>query len=521
MTRNVMLLLCYLLLHFYQVNACTGGTSNGTLTPGLAYATQSIRNGEYYTINVNSCDTYEFTFCGNGGTATWDTQLTLLDATGVTELSYSDDACGLQSSISWTSTLTGTVRILISKFNCDHDLTSTGTLAYKVTQKVGDFCITDNATNVTIGGKSCVQLTPESNNQKGCAWNDTQLDFNSDFTITTVFYFGNNINGADGSTITFQPSSPTLCGSTGGELGTGGLSNALVIEFDTYDNDNPTHAIDILADHIAIDIDGSLQNSTHQAGPIAAITGGANIDDGLEHDVEITWVKSTNTLNVYFDGALRLSSTSDFINTVFGGDATVYWGATASTGGLNNQQYFCPDVPVVLPTELNLFSNECKENGEIIFWEMASQNEIEHFYIQKSNDGKIFETISQIEMNYDGKYSVEIDELKRGNYYRLSMESNNGDRKNTGIISRKNCNKETTFVQNTYLNKSNLHVEYLELDSTIKLISMSGQLILEHNSGENTMEEIYIPSLSNGIYILQVENKNSTKKEFYKLYNFN
>jgi len=37
---------------------------------------------------------------------------------GGTNLSYNDDDCGLQSTISWTATFTGTVTVLVSEYNC-------------------------------------------------------------------------------------------------------------------------------------------------------------------------------------------------------------------------------------------------------------------------------------------------------------------------------------------------------------------------------------------------------------------
>ena len=147
--------------------ACTGGTASGSLTPTAAYQTIATQNGRYYTVAVNKCDVYEFTFCAGGGASGVDTQLTILDATGATEILYADDVCGTNASLTYTAGFTGTIRILVSRYNCNHDLTSNVTLAYRVTSNGGSYCLGGNASYQTIGGQSCIQLTPETNNQTG------------------------------------------------------------------------------------------------------------------------------------------------------------------------------------------------------------------------------------------------------------------------------------------------------------------------------------------------------------------
>ncbi len=269
------LLLFVFLCNASFVLACTGGTSAGTLTPTSVFQTIATKNGRYYTVNVTLCTVYEFTFCSGGGACAFDSQLTILDAAGTTQILYADDVCGTNAALTWTSNITGTIRILVSKYNCNHDLSSDATLAYKMTPKTGNYCLNGNASYQTIGGQSCIQLTPETNNQNGCAWSDQAINFNNTFNLSLNYYFGNNINGADGTTFTFQPN-PGACGTNGGQLGAGNIPNSLVIEFDTYDNDNPAHVYDMAADHIAVEIDGNLQGpGAPYCGPVSALPGGA------------------------------------------------------------------------------------------------------------------------------------------------------------------------------------------------------------------------------------------------------
>lgn len=572
-----------------KLQACTGGSNSGTLTPTSAYQTQAVSSGQYYVVNVSCGSTYNFTFLSNGGSAGWDTQLTVNQTDNTTQLAYNDDFGGfLQSEVSWTATFNGTVHILVSEYSCVNDGAQSGTLAYNVSPTTisytascasatasingatggtftfnpvpGDgatinstsgaisnatmsasytvdytycggtasvnvtmgsepcYTLNGNASYITVGGEDCIQLTPESNDQTGCAWNETIIDFNSDFSLSLNYYFGNNVNGADGTTFTFQPN-PGACGTNGGQLGAGGIASSLIVEFDTYDNDNPTHAVDIAADHIAIEVDGNLQNSTHLAGPISALSSGASIDDGVTRNVEIVWNAATQTLEVYFAGALRLSSTYDFVTNVFGGDNTVYWGATAATGGMNNQQYFCPST-VLLPVELYSLESKCDEGKEILIWQTASESRTDYFQVEYTYDGNIFYPIGIVDAAGNSQdlltYSLDISHQdSRQRYYRLKMVDIDGEFKLTDIISSKNCNSEIPLISNVKMETSKFMLLTSE-DAEVSVVDQLGQLIYagEQNNG---VERNYNVSLSSGIYFIQVKGLHSGKKELRKI----
>jgi hypothetical protein len=72
----------------------------------------------------------------------------------------------------------------------------------------------------------------------------------------------------------------------------------------------------------------------------------ANTEDGQNHPVRIVWDPVTQLFSVYFDCVLRLQTTVDITNSIFGGVNMVNWGFTAGTGGLSNIQSVCltPDI---------------------------------------------------------------------------------------------------------------------------------------------------------------------------------
>lgn len=115
---------------------CSGGTSGGALTPApsSSFQTMAVTSGNYYTFTVPSgcIPTYVFSFCSaDGGSAAFDSQITILDNTGAYAGGYNDDNCGLQSYVSWTPTVSGTYRVLINTYSCSTG--GTGTLAYRST----------------------------------------------------------------------------------------------------------------------------------------------------------------------------------------------------------------------------------------------------------------------------------------------------------------------------------------------------------------------------------------------------
>lgn len=566
-------------------------TLAGTLVPGAGYQTQGgVASGNYFAVNVACGNTYNFNFCNNGGTAGWDTQITILATDGVTELAYNDDACGLQSNVTWYSNFTGTIYVLISQYFCNNTGGSTGaTLAYNMTVGSTDpsfnlspscgggvatvtgttggtfafnpapgdgaqinattgtvsngsagttyfveyticsnssiesvlvvdedcFTLNGHAQYIDVAGEDCIQLTAEVNNQTGCAWSGSQIDFNSNFSLSLDYYFGNNINGADGNTFTFQPSSSTACGQAGGQLGAGGIPNALVVEFDTYDNDNPAHIIDIACDHVAVEVDGSMLNGAPYCGPVCAKPGGGNIDDGGVYEVEIAWNASTQQLEVYFAGVLRLSCAGDFVNTVFGGQNLVYWGATSATGGLNNQQYFCPSTVIILPATITSFATSCEGSEEVFHWSTASENRVDYYQLEYTYDGFIFYPAAQVEAfgnsTSEIEYGVTLSHSdSRQRYYRLKTVDENGDFEHSGMISGKRCAYSSELISAMFQKDNELFITAAE-DVQFTITNQLGQLIIQESGYKSTFE-VSTLSFSPGVYFVIATSRNGRQE---------
>lgn len=259
---------------------------------------------------------------------------------------------------------------------------------------------------------NCYTLTQDLNTQSGSVWNENKISLNNSFDYKFEVFLGYNDAGADGIAFVLQPIS-TSVGSSGGGMGYEMITPAVGVTIDTYQN---TTSNDPTFDHIAIQLNGDIDHGTSNniAGPVTALASGPDIEDGLWHNLRITWNVTTTKLEAYIDGSLRVSATIDLINNVFGGDPEVFWGFTGSTGGARNLQQFCTQnnagfsldqaEPYCLGDEVD-FQDGSSSFGDIIKWDWdfgdgisetsTTQGNTSHTYTSAGD----FKVILQIEGN--------------------------------------------------------------------------------------------------------------------------
>lgn len=94
---------------FLQDATPSGCPSTSTVT--------CMSGGEYVSVDIVSGNFYTFSTCGSN---VFDSQLTIYDAAGTTSLYYNDDACSLQSTITFIASFTGTINVLLDEYNCQN-----------------------------------------------------------------------------------------------------------------------------------------------------------------------------------------------------------------------------------------------------------------------------------------------------------------------------------------------------------------------------------------------------------------
>lgn len=211
----------------------------------------------------------------------------------------------------------------------------------------------------------CYQLTPDMGNKAGSVWNVNLIDLNQPFDMGFTVNLGCNNStwgGADGMVFAIQPLNTSI-GSSGGQMGLGGVAPSLGVYIDTYQN---TAHGDPYNDHISINLNGDVIHSSPNniAGPYDL----GEIENCTAEPLRISWDPATNIMNVYYNNILVLTYTGNIINNVFNGNSMVYWGFTASTGGESNFHQFCIDVPdlTIDTSNLTIESEKCEQqNGSI------------------------------------------------------------------------------------------------------------------------------------------------------------
>jgi hypothetical protein len=214
-------------------------------------------------------------------------------------------------------------------------------------------------------GNDCFRLTPALTFQAGSVWFQNKITLNADFEVTGTLNFGTlDANGADGIAFVLQPVCNGL-GTAGGGIGYQGISPSLAVEFDTWRNPDLG---DPAEDHIALMSNGVVNHNSlnNLQGPIPL----PNLEDGADHPYIIKWNATTQNIKVWLDGILRIDYTDDIVASIFSGNANVFWGFTAATGGFVNNQSVC--IATVDFTEEGSFivtSPSCPDydNGAIDF----------------------------------------------------------------------------------------------------------------------------------------------------------
>ncbi|MCB0820480.1 MAG: hypothetical protein KDC13_07640, partial [Bacteroidetes bacterium] len=143
---------------YYDVNL-TPSTCPGSAYYGCMYM------GEYVTVDVVQGNTYVFTSCDE---FIFDTEITVYNSGTGALISYNDDDCGFQSTVTWTATFTGTVNVLLNWYPCD------GSTLFCIPLEV--ICISNGAGGGP-GGDICTDALP--------------------FCTGTTYSFPNNINVPD------------------------------------------------------------------------------------------------------------------------------------------------------------------------------------------------------------------------------------------------------------------------------------------------------------------------------------
>lgn len=197
--------------------------------------------------------------------------------------------------------------------------------------------------NTTQRSETCYTLTTTNPTyQSGQVWSQNTLDLNNGFAMDFNLNFGNlNDQGADGIMFILQPIGNIPIGN-GGSFGFINFPVSAGFEFDTWQNDESAPNFnDPDADHLGFLTNGNLTHPTDPLGNLLNTVLLNDIEDGLPHQVIVTWNPTTMIFSCTIDGVNNVTVTIDLINAIFGGNPNVFWGWSGSTGFAVNNQVVC------------------------------------------------------------------------------------------------------------------------------------------------------------------------------------
>lgn len=196
----------------------------------------------------------------------------------------------------------------------------------------------------------------------------------------------------------------------------------------------------------------------------------------------------------------------------------------AYTGNAPDMGYVEYGLGGPLPIKLlDLNVKEINNGKNFLQWTTATENNSDHFNIERSSNAQFYETIGRVnasgfsttEVNYN---FIDAIPLKGINYYRLAMVDKNGGLEYSKIVSI--TNKENHSIDISFINLSTRNGTVSAIVSSPKsqsanlsIIDVSGRVILNTSlqlSKGNNMINRNIPAITKGIYYVEVFTNEET-----------
>ena len=184
---------------------------------------------------------------------------------------------------------------------------------------------------------------------------------------------------------------------------------------------------------------------------------------------------------------------------------------------------------VILDANLKNFSGQLVQSHALLNWSIASGNDISHFEIEKSADGRNFTKITSLPYQYNGGTSyhnfTDPEKIEGVKYYRLKMFDKNGMfiYSKIVVLSSKTIDFEIKSITNPVTD--HLLVDYVAPNEgriSMRLYTVFGNLVskFETNAkkGWNKDRFDFVKDLPAGTYIFSItDNKTVINKKIIKM----
>lgn len=188
-------------------------------------------------------------------------------------------------------------------------------------------------------------------------------------------------------------------------------------------------------------------------------------------------------------------------------------------GGSGGNFTYTRTTQSTLGIKLNTFEVKQNNGNCILDWETSSEKDNKGFYMERSNDGRNFETIAFVSANANvvsgSKYTYTDEKPYDGfNYYRLKQVDYNGDYEYSWVVNTSVKSSSVNVYPNPATDVIHLQTNGLNAGSW-KLSNSIGHFL---KKGSLSEKEINIKELQSGMYILTIfDGQNVTVKNIVKL----
>jgi hypothetical protein len=283
-------------------------------------------------------------------------------------------------------------------------------------------------------------------------------------------------------------------------------------------NDRLNHCeVEYLLKSTALNIDSLNENYTGMlgAGALNAFKAAeASVDfentviryDGFKDENKV--IVSSGAPIDYFDYSLvdtYTNTNGDWINE-YKVTITYQGGCTVKTS-IKEDVIDLGDSIIILPVDGLVITAKLINNIGLVEWSTESENNSSHFEVQKSTDGIVWETLTEVTSSgyssSKSEYSFhDRNVLNKIQYYRLNQVDYNGNNQLSDIVSLQNNLPEIIKV---YPNPAKNMVSISTINEIEKIVILDTQgKIWIDQSVNQTQSKIEVNNLPNGYYITQI-----------------
>ncbi|WP_299821067.1 T9SS type A sorting domain-containing protein [uncultured Pontibacter sp.] len=182
--------------------------------------------------------------------------------------------------------------------------------------------------------------------------------------------------------------------------------------------------------------------------------------------------------------------------------------------------------PIIMPVELMSFTATPNKNRVELHWKTASEQDNNHFVVERSADGHLFEGIGLVNgtgtSSRTNSYTLTDEHPLNGtSYYRLKQVDTNGKFTYSRLVSvSKVFAKEEVQVYPTITASAlNIQQSALQKYSYATVIDVMGKQVLQVPLDAAKVQSIHVGHLGSGTYVLvlQDEKGNRVSKRFKKV----